>query len=300
LGNGTTSELNQPEANYDEPGSYTITLVASNQFGCTDTARAGFIQHPTPQAVFTAEPQPGCVGYPISFVNASVNASIFAWSLGDGNASTLTFPLHSYTEPGVYPVRLIAYGVGGCSDTLAVNDAVTIHPRPVAAYTTDTLESLPNALQFRNLSEGAMSFVWDFDDGETSTAIHPLHVFPADGGAFLVCLVGVNDFGCPDTTCKFINVPGDPNVFVPNAFTPNGDTRNDTFRPVLNGFVGWNYRLMIFDRWGLKAYETTDPGAGWDGTRNGTESPVDVYVWKLIVERDGDARNFVGHVTLVR
>lgn len=300
LGNGNSSELNQPEVVYTEPGSYTITLVSSNQFGCTDTARSVFVQHPTPEARFTVEPQPGCVGYPISFVNASVNATAFQWDLGDGTTSSLTFPLHSYGASGVYGVQLIAYGAGGCTDTLDLPGAVLVHPRPTAAYTTDTLESLPNALQFRNLSQGAIDFVWDFDDGEGSTAIHPLHVFPADGGAFLVCLVGVNDFGCPDTACTLINVPGDPNVFVPNAFTPNGDSRNDGFRPVLNGFVGWNYHFMVFDRWGLKAYETRDPAASWDGTRNGSDSPVDVYVWKLIVERDGDARDFVGHVTLVR
>jgi gliding motility-associated-like protein len=208
--------------------------------------------------------------------------------------------LHTYEGPGTYAVRLIAYGAGGCTDTLVVPDAVLIHPRPSAGYTTDTVVSLANALHFRNTSEGAISFVWDFDDGEGSTAIHPLHVFPADGGGFSVCLVAVNDFGCPDTICKFINVPGDPNIFVPNAFTPNGDGRNDEFRPVLNGFVGWNYRLMIFDRWGQPAYDTRDRNAAWDGQKNGNEAPIDVYVWKVIVERDGDARDFIGHVSLVR
>ena len=85
-----------------------------------------------------------------------------------------------------------------------------------------------------------------------------------------------------------------------NAFTPNGDTRNDTFRPILNGFLGWNYRFMVFDRWGLPAFDTRDRNTGWDGTHNGVEAPLDVYVWKVIVERDGDARDFIGHVTLVR
>jgi gliding motility-associated-like protein len=125
-------------------------------------------------------------------------------------------------------------------------------------------------------------------------------VFPADGGGFTVCLVAVNDVGCPDTICTAINVPGDPHIFVPNTFTPNNDTRNDTFRPILNGFVGWNYRFIVFDRWGLPVFDTRDRATPWDGTRNGTDSPVDVYVWKVIVERDGDARDFVGHVSLIR
>ncbi|HRH68613.1 MAG TPA: PKD domain-containing protein [Flavobacteriales bacterium] len=300
FGNGTTSELNQPQIGYDEPGTYTITLTSSNQFGCEAVSTALFIQHPSPVAAFTATPQPGCEGYPISFANGSVDGTNYAWEFGDGAESTADQPLHIYDQAGTYSVELIAYGEGGCSDTLAVADAILINTRPFANYTTDTLESISHALQFSNTSEGAMSFTWDFDDGETSTVVHPLHVFPADGGGFTVCLVAVNELGCPDTLCKFINVAGDPNIFVPNAFTPNGDTRNDDFRPVLNGFVGWNYRFLIFDRWGMPIYDSRDRNSAWDGTYKGQESPVDVYVWKVIVERDGDAQDFVGSVSLVR
>lgn len=300
FGNGTTSTENQPVITYADPGTYTIELTTTNQYGCEATSFASFIQHPAPVALFTVSPQPGCEGYPVEFLNASLNSTTFLWDLGDGTLTTATFPLHTYEASGTYTTQLVAYGAGGCTDTLVVPGGVVIHPRPSAAFTTDTLESIPHALQFRNLSEGAVSFSWDFDDGEGSTAINPLHVFPADGGGYTVCLVGVNEFNCPDTVCSFINLPGAPDIFVPNAFTPNGDTRNDLFLPILNGFIGWNYRLLIFDRWGLPAFDTRDRNEGWDGTRNGTESPVDVYVWKVIVERDGDARDFVGHVSLVR
>lgn len=300
FGNGETSTVNQPVITFDGPSTYTVTLTATNQFGCEASSSASFVQYPAPVAVFTAAPQPGCEGYPVEFLNASLNSTSFQWDLGDGTVTATTFPLHTYAGTGNYTVSLIAYGAGGCSDTLSVPDGVVINPRPVAAYTMDTLASIPHALQFRNLSEGAVSFTWDFDDGEGSTAIHPLHVFPADGGGFTVCLVAVNSFNCPDTVCSFINLPGAPDIYAPNAFTPNDDTRNDVFLPILNGFVGWNYRLIVFDRWGLPAFETRDRYAGWDGSRNGAESPVDVYVWKVIVERDGDARDFVGHVTLVR
>lgn len=300
LGNGSTSELNQPSILFDEPGNYTITLTATNQFGCEDVSTATFVQYPTPVASFFTEPEPGCEDYPINFLNTSQNGINFEWTFGDGGTSHTTFPLHTYDDPGTYDVGLIVHGDGGCTDTLVVPEAVHILTRPLAAFAYDTFESITHALQFRNESEGAVSYSWDFDDGERSTATHPLHVFPADGGGFVVCLVAVNELGCPDTVCVGLNVPGDPHIFVPNTFTPNDDTRNDTFRPILNGFVGWNYRFMIFDRWGLPVYETRDRSEAWDGTRKGTDSPVDVYVWKVIVERDGDAKDFVGSVTLVR
>jgi len=300
LGNGTTSALNQPTITYTEPGTYVITLTATNQFGCVDLATASFIQYPTPLAAFYSEPEPACAGYPVDFQNTSENGIAFQWSFGDGSTSNTPFPLHTYDVPGAYDVRLIVTGEGGCRDTLFVPAGVNVLERPDAGFRYDTLQTIAHALHFRNESEGAVSYSWDFGDGETSTTMHPLHVFPADGGGFTVCLVAVNDVGCPDTICTALSVPGDPHIFVPNSFTPNGDTRNDTFRPLLNGFMGWNYRFIVFDRWGLPVFETRDRATPWDGTRNGVESPIDVYVWKVIVERDGDARDFIGHVSLIR
>ncbi|MBK9763019.1 MAG: PKD domain-containing protein [Flavobacteriales bacterium] len=300
FGNGGTSVLNQPQITFNTPGTYVVTLTTTNQYGCEAMSSQTFIQHPRPRAGFTATPQPGCEGYPISFGNTSVNSSQYAWSFGDGGHATADTPLHTYENVGSYTVRLVASGAGGCTDTLTVPDAVVINPRPFADFESDTLRSIAYALQFSNLSEGAISYTWDFDDGEQTIEVHPLHVFPADGGGFSICLVAVNEFGCPDTLCRFINLPGDPNIFVPNTFTPNNDALNDTFRPVLNGFVGWHYSFYVFDRWGQPAFKTNDPYEGWDGMKNGVEAPIDTYVWKVIVERDGDARNFVGHVNLVR
>ena len=99
--------------------------------------------------------------------------------------------------------------------------------------------------------------------------------------------------------CKFVLVNSDPMIFVPNTFTPNGDGRNETFRPILNGFEGWNYRFIVFDRWGMEIFDTDEREEAWDGRVNGTGPVIDVYVWKVVVERDGDAHDFIGHVTLL-
>lgn len=303
MGLAGTSDLNQPAITFPNPGSYVVRLVATNQYGCTADHSENFIVHPTPEASFTALPQPACAGRPIEFTNTSINASSYHWWFGDGGSSQADAPLHRYTHPGTYDMTLVAIGDGGCTDTLEVPDAIVVNPTPNADFLSDTLVSVANALQYSNLSQGAVSYTWDFDDGEQSTETHPLHVFPADGGGFVVCLVAVNTFSCPDTLCKFTLVNSDPLIFVPNTFTPNDDTRNDTFRPVLNGYTeeaGWKYKFMVFDRWGLKIFQTTDRAEGWDGTVGGKEPVVDVYVWKVVVERDGDAEDFIGHISLLR
>lgn len=300
LGNGSTSQLNQPTATFDQPGSYTVSLTATNQFGCTHESSNTFIVHPTPLAAFTSSPQPGCDGYPITFTNTSLNSFTYQWWLGDGTTSATNEPLHTYPGPGVYDITLVATGAGGCTDTLIAPGAVVINVTPIADFTSDTLLTLENALQFTNLSLGATSYEWDFDDGERVTVTHPIHLFPADGGGYTVCLAAANAFSCVDTICKFVLVGADPIVFVPNTFTPNGDGLNDVFHPVLNGYDDWNYKLLIFDRWGEVIHQNTDRNSGWDGKARGTDSQIDVYVWKVVVEREGDARDFIGHVSLVR
>lgn len=300
LGNGETSELNNPEITFAQPGSYDVQLTATNQFGCTHTSTQQFVVHPTPLAAFAVEPQPGCAGRPVVFVNNSQNAQGFQWWLGDGTVLQADGPQHTYSAAGSYDVVLVATGAGGCTDTLTVPAAVIIHPSPIADFSTDTLLTLDNAIRFNNLSQGAVAYLWDFGDNDQSTAMHPVHLFPGDGGGYTVCLRVENSFGCPDTVCRFIAVPGDPQIYVPNTFTPNGDGLNDVFFPVLNGFNGWNYRLLIFDRWGELIHEVRDRSKGWDGRARGKDSQIDVYVWRVILEREGDAREFTGHVNLLR
>lgn len=60
-------------------------------------------------------------------------------------------------------------------------------------------------------------------------------------------------------------------------------TSNVSFRLLLNGSIGLNYRIMVFDHWGLPTIDTRDRNAAWDGTQNGAGSPLHVYVWKVIM-----------------
>ncbi len=300
FGNGTSSVLTNPQAVYAAADTFTITLVASNQYGCTDTSSSQFTLHPTPVAAFAAAPQPACAGYPVQFTNLSVNASQFRWEFGDGQGSLADSVSHIYPE-GDYDVTLIATGAGGCTDTLSLTDAIHVNPSPTAAFTYEPMLSTSYALQFHNQSSGAVSWIWDFGDGGQSTEFAPLHLFPAGpGDLYPFCLVAINAFGCPDTLCQPVVATSDPNIYAPNAFTPDGDDVNENFLPVLNGFDNWRYHFYVFDRWGEVIHESRDRYAPWDGTCKGKPVKSDVYVWKVVLNRNGDERVYYGHVTVVR
>ena len=56
-------------------------------------------------------------------------------------------------------------------------------------------------------------------------------------------------------------------LYVPNGFSPNGDGQNDVLYVRGGGVTEMSW--VIYDRWGEKVFETTDPKQGWDGTYKG-------------------------------
>lgn len=78
---------------------------------------------------------------------------------------------------------------------------------------------------------------------------------------------------------------------MPNAFSPNGDGINDIYK-AKEGYQSLvEFHAYIFNRWGQKLYEWTDPAGGWDGTHNGKEVKDGVY-FVLVNARGADGRTF--------
>lgn len=95
------------------PGAWSTTNNSSNcNLGSFKFALTG------PEVLFDVDPELNCDDpLNISFVNNSVNASSYIWDFGDNTTSTEESPTHTYTEPGVYEVTLIAIGDDGCTIT---------------------------------------------------------------------------------------------------------------------------------------------------------------------------------------
>ncbi len=69
-------------------------------------------------------------------------------------------------------------------------------------------------------------------------------------------------------------------LFIPNAFSPgNKDGVNDVFKPVVKNIQ--DYELRIFNRWGEMIFKSNDVTEGWDGTINGKNCQMDVYVYQI-------------------
>ncbi len=68
-------------------------------------------------------------------------------------------------------------------------------------------------------------------------------------------------------------------LFMPNAFSPNRNNINETFGPVGQYIV--KYDFEIYNRWGEKVYSTNDCMQHWDGKFKGEICPQEVYLYKL-------------------
>ena len=74
----------------------------------------------------------------------------------------------------------------------------------------------------------------------------------------------------------------DQPIYFPNIFSPNQDGVNECFVPKFNPETTiLSYRLLIFDRWGNKYFETTDMDECWDGFYNGKNVRTGVFVYLL-------------------
>jgi len=135
----------------------------------------------------------------IACQNQSLHHTTQTWDFGDGTTSTDVNPLHFYTSPGTYQVKLIVSN-SSCSDSGTV--VITMEFCPVADFDF-TVEQL--TASFTDLSVYANSLLWDFGDGNTSNQNNPVHAF-SEQGVYAVQLFTTNSIGCSDTISKSVNV----------------------------------------------------------------------------------------------
>lgn len=172
----------------------------------------------------------------------------------------------------------------------------TVNPSApaIAAFTSVLTASTYN---FTDLSTGGVNqWAWDFGDGSLSNLQNPTHSFSICGPQ-KICLIASKN-NCIDTLCSDIEV--NQLNSIPNIFTPDGDDINDRF--IINNSCLKDYHLEIFNRWGMKVFETFFAGGGWDGyTAGGVQSPDGTYFYILkTTSFTGKDDSTNGFVSLVR
>lgn len=223
-----------PTHTYLEPGEYTVTLTASDQYGCSDTVTKKEFVVVVPacdiKADFRADPETGTAPLTVRFTDLSTGyPTMWSWDFGDGpipmeenascsgdGCSNVANPIHTYLEPGEYTVTLTASDQYGCSDTVTKQQYVVVVPACdiKADFIADpTTGSAPLKVQFTDTSTGNPTmWKWDFGDGAMPMDVacsgggcdniaNPYHTY-LDPGTYTVTLTASNQDGCSDTETK--------------------------------------------------------------------------------------------------
>ena len=89
-------------------------------------------------------------------------------------------------------------------------------------------------------------------------------------------------------------------IFIPTAFSPNRDGVNDCFG-ILSPPVLTDYKLVIFNRWSEKVFETNNKDECWDGIFKGEPAESDSYVYIVSFKcYNGTNLSKKGAVTILR
>ena len=276
---------------YETPGTYTITVRATNSDGSEDqktldiqidaAVTIGFEAIPT---IDTFAP----AAYQIT--NTSIAANSFTWTFEGGTPATSTQespePV-SFTEPGIHTIRL---EISNGRETYDLEKTITVAPNLITGFTNtvafdDDDFEVPVRMQFTNTSISATAYDWTFEGAipANSIAIHPEITFMTPGTHTVLLTatngketktfsaeitvkentnlrtytdikLGINTTHLSNTIGSLYNIV-DRKVYAPNALTPEIEAEIDLVFFGLNPSFDRN-RFVSPDRVGA---ETTFP-----------------------------------------
>lgn len=165
--------------------SHTVTMIATDQNGCMDTAT---------QAVIVSLP---FIDLSFTFTGASVNGngdytcppvfagftdntnsygsiSSWAWDFGDGKFSTFENPNNTYVYPGTYSATFSIIDEFGCTADTTLIDYLTVLGPTGQAFWTSVGNLCQQSFLFDSDSlENVTDIMWTMGDGTTINSLTP-------------------------------------------------------------------------------------------------------------------------------
>ena len=199
---------------YPNPGVYVPKLILVDLSGCqvpiigTDTINVFGIH-----AKYSFNTSTTCDSGYVQFTNTSTvigSEPSYLWTFGDGSVSSIPNPPpHFYASPGIYQTSLIAKNQS-CADTAREPIPVKVVRRPSTRIVSDSALCVPASFLFTGQmiiqDTSAITWQWEFGNGNTSTLQNPPPQIYSEAGFYTVRSVSMNSSGCTDTIRKTIQV----------------------------------------------------------------------------------------------
>jgi len=181
-------------------------VVVENTDEKSGTLLSGFEVSPQPPvADFIGQPSYGTAPLTVQFTDLSTSSPfLWAWNFGDG-ATSVGFdqqnPVHTYQNPGIYPVFLQVTNKGGTSQVTKLS-YIRVVSTPIANFTAEPMSgSAPLLVQFTDTSDGdPTKWYYTFGDGGSSIEQNPYYLYE-NPGTYTVNLTVYSETGS-DTVTK--------------------------------------------------------------------------------------------------
>jgi len=269
--NGFTSSLQNPSisnATGSDAGTYSVTATG-----------VGFCGGPVSATVTVSVGQNGS--------SSNVTAAICqgqTYLLPDGTSTS---------SAGIFTDTISSFT--GCDSIITTTVTVNSSPLVTAGILTNDTIALGESITL--FATGASIYLWNNGSSDSVLTVTPNSI-----GNVSYCVTGTTNANCSDSVCVTIYVEkidcGD--LFVPNAFSPNGDHVNDELCIYGTKCIK-TIRLQIYDRWGEKVFESSDPAFCWDGTFKGKALNSAVFAYSLVAALNtGDTMSLKGTISLVK
>jgi PKD repeat protein len=255
--NGMVSSLGDSVAfNMNDSGFLSLGLAVVFNSGCTATINLDSLAFMArPVADFGVASISGeCAPKTVSFEDRSSTGIVtFDWDFGNDMRSNLPNPTAVYSESGDYDVSLRIKDSLGCRDTIVYPGLVQIEG-PKAKFRPDKDEICAGErVAFLNQSVDAVSYLWIFGDGNSSTRERGRNQY-ADSGSYTVDLFAFDSTGCRDRERYeyiTVNLGPDPSV----ALRQRGTCTPSTFvlEDYSTGLIDPDYSIFFGeDRMGVE------------------------------------------------
>ncbi len=212
FGGGNTSSDQSPQFQFEDPGTYLVTLTIASTFGCESSITKSVDVLPSPQAAFTFTTS--CVDETVFFTDESIPAAgntitSWAWDIG-GVFSSRRNPEYTFNFPSDYEVTLVVTGSNQCIGTNV--QTVRVPQPPEVAFMVEN-PCVGGEVLFTDISTSVedplVSYQWDFAGLGVASGNQASFEFPGTG-SYSVTLTVQTEAGCSYSSQQLISIGNPP------------------------------------------------------------------------------------------